>query len=110
MNWDHPTYGELGSALCELTTTEEAATFWGEYIAYLNRPEAELGNNAAEQVAASNIGYLMGYYGPEERQRIYGLFEDFNVAHPVFGRSEPTASEAMAAGRALAMAREQNDG
>jgi hypothetical protein len=103
MNWNEPhTYGELGSALCRLQTKDEAAEFWHGYVGWLSRPDAKLVGGTPEQVAASNIGYLMGYYGPDERQRVYGLFAEFDVSHPIFGRSEPTPDEAFAAGKAWA--------
>ena len=94
------TIGELFNELCAIPSQQEAAAFWRDYVQYLNRPEAELKGGAPESVAASNIGYVMGYGTPEQRERVYGLFSAFNVSHPVFGRSEPTASEAFAAGRA----------
>lgn len=102
MNWTKPTYGEIGSALCALTTRDEARDFWRHYVAYLSRPDAKLIGRSPAEVAASNIGYLMGYYGPEERRRVYDLFSEFDVAHPIFGRSEPTFDEALAAGRKFA--------
>lgn len=101
-------YGALGDALCCLTDEAEAREFWDAYVAYLSRPDAELCGKTPEAVAASNIGYLMGYYSPEERQRVYGLFP--GVAHPIFGRSEPTAAEAFAAGVAGASERTDRPG
>lgn len=97
-------YGELGDALCALKTEDEAAEFWHAYVQYLRsqRFEEKLpGGKTPEQVAAANIGYLMGYYEVEERQRVYGLFAKFDVSHPVFGRSEPSPEEAFAAGEKL---------
>ena len=92
-------YGETGAALCALETPEEAAEFWDAYVAYLRRPEADLAGATPEAVAGSNIGYLMGYYGAEERQRVYDLFSAFNVSHPIFGRVEPTPGAAVEAGK-----------
>jgi hypothetical protein len=46
--------------------------------------------------ADENIGYLSGYYGPEEMQRIQDWF---GVAHPFFGRSVPSPEEAFAMGK-----------
>jgi hypothetical protein len=85
-------YGDIGSALCAIETRDEARQFWDAYVDYLRRPDAELCGKAPEEVTSSNIGYLMGYYGPEERQRVYDLFDGFGVAHPIFGRSEPAAT------------------
>ena len=94
------TIGELFNELCAIPSPQEAATFWHDYVQYLNRPEADLNGGAPEAIAASNIGYVMGYGTPEQRERVYGLFSAFNVSHPVFGRAEPTAGEAFAAGQA----------
>lgn len=47
-----------------------------------------------------NIGYLSGYYSPQEAQRIMDWFE---VSHPVFGRGTPSNEEALAKGIALGM-------
>lgn len=93
------TIRELFNELCAIASPQDAAEFWHGYVQYLDRPEADLNGGAPEAVAASNIGYVMGYGTPEQRERVYGLFSAFNVSHPVFGRSEPTASEAFAAGR-----------
>lgn len=101
MDFEGITYGELGAALCSLETEEQAAEFWQGYIAHLSRPDAQLLGQKPEAVAASNIGYLMGYYGQAERQRVYGLFRESNVAHPIFGTYEPTADEALQKGMQL---------
>lgn len=68
------TYGEIGQALCDLETPAEAAAFFTAY-------------HSINEYAAGNIGYLMGYYGDEERRRVYGLFDaaDIGVVHPIFG-------------------------
>lgn len=49
----------------------------------------------AEEILASNIGYLSGYAGAEDAARIR---ESFDVSHPIFGRQTPTAEDALAAG------------
>jgi hypothetical protein len=88
-------------ALCALRTSDDAAEFWQVYIAYLNDQEKDLSGRSADTVARSNIGYVMGYRSAEERQRVYDLFTAFDVAHPVFGRNEPSPEAAFAAGEAL---------
>ena len=99
-------YGALGSALCELETEQDAAEFWNVYVEFLSRPSARLGGKAPEAVAGSNIGYLMGYYGDEERRRVYALFPQ--ASHPIFGHDfghggeDPTPAEALAAGARMA--------
>lgn len=93
--------GDLGAALCALETEEDAAEFWNAYVEFLGRPTARLGGSSPEAAAGSNIGYLMGYYGPEERERVYGLFPQ--ATHPVFGHdfgrdgADPTPEEAFTA-------------
>ena len=58
----------------------------------------------AEGIERGNLGYYAGYYSSETRERIERLF---NCAHPIFGaiavRGEPTAAEALEAGRKLAL-------
>jgi hypothetical protein len=69
------TNGELGDAACALTTPEEAREFLAAY-------------EATNPHARANIGYLMGYYGDEERRRVYALMDaagEAGVEHPVFG-------------------------
>ena len=45
--------------------------------------------------ARDNIGYMAGYYSPEEADQIYDLF---GVSHPIFGKTHPNAEEAFRAG------------
>ena len=47
------------------------------------------------QHADSNVGYFTGYYDAEKTRE---LQEHFGVAHPIFGKSTPTAAEALLAG------------
>lgn len=95
-------YGDLGSALCSLETEQDAAELWNAYIEFLSRPTARLGGRTPHEVAGSNIGYLMGYYGDEDRRRVYGLFPQ--ASHPIFGHdfgrgADPTPEQAFEAGR-----------
>lgn len=96
---DLTSYGALGSALCNLKDADEAADLWNAYVQFLSRPTARLGGKSAQEVAGSNIGYLMGYYGPEERRRVYGLFPQ--ASHSIFGHEfgrdapDPTPEEAV---------------
>ena len=54
----------------------------------------------AEGIERLNLGHYAGYYGSETRERVERLFK---CAHPVFGaiaeRGEPTAEQALEAGR-----------
>jgi len=51
---------------------------------------------AENEHADENIGYISGYYDPENMRRIQ---EWFCVAHPIFGKSVPTPEEAFEAGK-----------
>lgn len=46
--------------------------------------------------ADSNVGYMTGYYGPKKMAE---LQKRFGVGHPIFGRSIPTAKQALKAGK-----------
>ena len=57
-------------------------------------------------LAGQNLGYILGYYGPETREEWYGCLsdEDTPVVHPVFGAGfgrgkDPTPEEAIQAGK-----------
>lgn len=65
-------------------TKEEAQEFMRLYV-------AEFPGSARQ-----NIGYLASYYDRENRHRI---FDWFDVVHPFFGREDPSAEEAFAAGK-----------
>jgi len=57
------------------------------------------------QYAEQNIGYMLGYLGKDERERLYPLFSTCN--HPIFGSDfgrgyEPTTKEAFEAGKTFA--------
>jgi hypothetical protein len=99
-------YGDLGDALCSLETEEDAAELWNTYIEFLSRPTARLGGKTPQEVAGSNIGYLMGYYGDGERRRVYALFPQ--ASHPIFGHdfgrgADPTPAQAVEAGKRAAL-------
>ena len=89
MNWkghDLETIGDLmthGIDACE--TREEAEEFMKAY-------------SAENPHAYANIGYLAGYYGQKDMDRILDWFQ---TAHPIFGRSHPTPEEAFAAGQKI---------
>jgi hypothetical protein len=93
------TLGELLDAAVSVTTREEAQEFLAAY-------------KAVNEHAAANIGYILGYLNPEERGRLYKLFEE--CSHPVFGSSfgrgdDPTAKEAFEAGLACGKAALEKD-
>ena len=72
---------EHGIDACE--TPEEAREFMRIY----RREEVH---------ADANIGYLSGYYDSKNMRRIQ---EWFQVAHPIFGTSQPSPEEALEAGK-----------
>lgn len=53
-------------------TKEEAKEILKEYEQYCDTPE----------IAHSNLGYIFGYCGAEDRKRLY---DSFPVSHPIFG-------------------------
>ena len=99
---DCTTLGALSSALQGLRDEASAADFWRAYVEFLSRPTARLARSTPQEAASSNIGYMTGYWGPEERQRVLALFPQ--AQHPIFGRfeTEPTAEQALEAGKRAA--------
>jgi hypothetical protein len=65
---------------------QEARQFMREYV--IEKPSE----------ARANIGYLTGYYGLEDRRRIFDWFE---VVHPIFGRRELSPEECFKLGMAI---------
>ena len=98
MNWKGQELLTIGD-LCRLgidkcDTPEEAQEFMRLY---------RIENEYADQ----NIGYLSGYYGMDDMQRIQ---EWFGVAHPIFGTSVPSPEEAFAAGKEAALKEDKHGG
>ena len=79
------THGDIGEALCALSSAEEAQAFMAQYRE--ESPHAD-----------ENVGYLSGYYDIETMRRIQAWCD---VEHPIFGRRVPTNEEAFAAGKAM---------
>ena len=69
---NYKTYGELLGACHNCQTQKDAEQVIQKALE--DSPHAK-----------ENIGYLLGYMGPEERERLYALFSDCN--HPIFGSS-----------------------
>lgn len=96
-------YGEALEPAMKITDADDAAQYLAAYVAYLDphvKRERTDGKTAAE-IARINLGYYAGYYDSETRERVERLF---SCAHPVFGKASagaPTASEALAAGKAM---------
>lgn len=79
------TLGDIMHAIDAITEQDEAHAFLAAY-------------QQSNPHAASNIGYLSGYYDRKGMARIQRLF---GVAHPIFGTHAPTPEEAFALGRKL---------
>lgn len=72
--WDGkplPTFGELLDAANQAERDGKAAEFLAAYRAYAEH-------------ADENLGYLIGYMGDEDRQRMYAAY---GIKHPIFGAS-----------------------
>ena len=82
------------------------------------RFELMVADNGGERLmAGQNLGYILGYYDRETREQWYGSLsaEDTPVVHPIFGPNfgrgyEPTAEEALEAGKRWATAAEPSGG
>ena len=66
------THGNMMSALLKLDNKLEAQEFMIRYRAV---------NPSADQ----NVGYAIGYFSPEDRERLFGILD--GVVHPIFGRN-----------------------
>ena len=80
------TYGDVTDALAGLSSAEEAVDFMRQY-------------RAVQPHADTNVGYLTGYFGAADAQR---LRQWCGVQHPIFGSTTPTVQEALTAGQLLA--------
>lgn len=79
------TTGDLIDAVAAVRSGPEAQEFLRAY-------------RAVNPHAGENVGYVTGYLGREDADRIMALF---GVCHPVFGTSHPTPEEAFEAGRRI---------
>jgi hypothetical protein len=89
LNQELDTIGKLSDAIFGIIrdgTREDAQRFMAAY-------------RAETPHAATNVGYLAGYYDSETARKIWDWFE---CAHPVFGTYVPTVEEALEAGGKLA--------
>lgn len=82
------TVGDLNDTICKIRhlppdeAQAEASRFMEAY-------------RADNEHADVNIGYITGYHDPTTMRELQELF---NVSHPIFGRSQPTAEDAFDAG------------
>ena len=96
------TLGEKYGPAMEIAGQAEADAYFKECVEHtlenFGGSQAE-----AEVLERGNLGYYAGYYGSDTRERVERLFA---CSHPVFGkiaeRGQPTAEEALQAGRDLA--------
>ena len=79
------TYGDIGNALKEFKSPEEAREFMRLY-------------SETTPHAYANVGYITGYFDGETAAR---LQEWCQTSHPIFGRTRPTPEQAIEAGKKL---------
>lgn len=91
--------GDVLEAVNSIQTYSDAMIFWEKYVQSIMEDGKD--KHEAEKVAKDNIGYGMGYYSAEDKHRVYELFSDYGVTHPIFGDDDPTMEEAFEAGQVL---------
>ena len=95
------TYGECLRPACEkIKTREEAAQYFKDYVAFIQKAIDKEGKEGkgkdAVAIAKSNLGYFAGYYDGETMERVNRLFD---TSHPIFGRAfDVTPEQALKAG------------
>lgn len=92
------TFGETLGPAMEVQTAEEAKAYLDDLVAW-HDARLGLGAEVARKHWLESIGYWTGYYSRETAERVFRLFD---TAHPIFGRTQPTAEEAFDAGVAHA--------
>lgn len=75
------TYGEQFKEALACTTREEAAQWMENEVREFVACHGKTAEEAAK-IIRDNIGYMAGYYGEEEQQKIKTLFD---APHPIFG-------------------------
>ena len=81
------TIGELLDQMTKITKKEEALKFKKAYIQYLKDNNKEKWTlQESESAANANLGYITGYLGNKERERVHSLFQ---TTHPIFGKTYP---------------------
>lgn len=99
-----PTIGGILTALCNIEEPEDIRKFVKEYEQdMLLHGDPEIKGREIE-IARQNIGYILGYLGEKDRNRIYAALP--NVSHPVFGAGfgrghDPTPKEAIEKGEEM---------
>ena len=78
----------------EINTKEKAAALVDAEAAEIAEA-CQIPVEEARKTLLANIGYCTGYYGSAAADRIMDLFE---TEHPIFGKTHPTAEEALRLG------------
>jgi len=82
----NPKRNPLFTAIEELKKEDEIKQFYQEYIGYIKEEgDTDEVRKNAEQVANSNIGYVLGYYSNKTSRKWNKILE--NVSHPIFGKN-----------------------
>lgn len=86
-------YGEKYDRLAQITEQAEADRYFEECVQHtmsFGKTREE-----AEQIERSNIGYWSGYLNRTTQERVFALFK---TEHPIFGKTEPSNTQALVAG------------
>jgi hypothetical protein len=75
----------------EISTKEQAAALVAEEAAE-NAVVLKITEEEARATLLANIGYVTGYLSHKQADNVMELF---NTQHPIFGRTHPTAEEAL---------------
>lgn len=102
--------------IANATTDEEIKAAYEAMVgenekALLEDPDPNHELNAKE-LTDTNLGYMLGYYDTETRERWYGLLG--SVSHPIFGHgfgcgNDPTPEEALEKGQEMAEATDEGN-
>jgi hypothetical protein len=89
-----PERNPIFTAIENLKTTEEVKQFRSELITWYEskgwtQDNPECNGKTPEELADHNIGYIIGYYGKEERVLWY---DTLKIGHPLLGRMQDDSS------------------
>ena len=83
------TYGQNMDAFVGFANTNPsplwAEKFFNRYVAYMCRRCPNKTKQELEMVARENVGYMVGYYKKEKRDKMYKTYP--MIFHPIFGRA-----------------------
>ena len=100
------TIGEKYGPAMDVQTEDEARVYFERCVTHTMEHFGK-SREEAEAVERSNIGYYMGYYDSEPRDRVARLYGPTMATHPIFGEgfgrgNDPTPEQAFEAGRKAA--------